>query len=139
MANRHINPETLFSPEGYSQVVVSRGGQTIRVAGLASLTESMELVGDGDYKAQTIQTFKNIELALAAAGASLTDLVATTIYVVGLSPESGEQVYEGLAVAMSGESAASLGAAAMIGVQSLMLPGMLVEVTAEAVIPEAAL
>ena len=57
---------------GYSRAV--KVGQFIFVSGCTSATPA-GLVGKGDAHAQTVQTIKTIEAALAQAGATLKDVV----------------------------------------------------------------
>jgi len=53
-------------------------------SGQIPLTAAGELVA-GDIEAQTEQVFSNLEAVLAAAGASLNDVVKTTVFVQDLS------------------------------------------------------
>src|SRR6478609_7458922 len=66
---------------GYSRAV--RVGASISVSGSTAMT-STGLVGKGDPYKQTIQTLKTIEAALQQAGASLTDVVRTRIYMANI-------------------------------------------------------
>ncbi len=50
-------------------------------AGACPLDEHGQTVATGDVAAQAEQAIANLNLALAAAGAGLTDVVKTTIYV----------------------------------------------------------
>ena len=71
---------TLWEPiVGYSRAV--RVGQMVYTSGTTATDAEGELVGINDPYAQTIQTIKNIERALAALGAKLEDVVRTRIYV----------------------------------------------------------
>ena len=58
-------------------------GKLVYVAGQVSVDSSGNLVGKGDVVAQTRQALENIGHVLAAAGASFTDVVEFTTYVVG--------------------------------------------------------
>ena len=58
-------------------------GKLVYVAGQVSVDSSGNLVGKGDVVAQTRQALENIGHVLAAAGASFSDVVEFTTYVVG--------------------------------------------------------
>lgn len=64
----------------YSQAV--RAGDLLFCSGQVALDPATgELVGSGDVAAQTRQALDNLEAVLAAAGASLSSVVKTTIYL----------------------------------------------------------
>src|SRR5215469_10888706 len=86
-ALEHPRPEKLPHNPAYSHVVVASGTRTIYTAGQVPIDEHGALVGAGDIAAQTIQAMRNVGLALAAAGASYTDIVKITTYVVNYKPE----------------------------------------------------
>ena len=112
---------------GYSRAV--RIGSTVYVSGTTAMTPS-GLVGKGDPYAQTIQAVRTIEAALKQAGASLTDVVRTRIYLVNIDqwPEVGRA---------HGEIFGTIKpAATMVEVKRLIDPDMLVEIEAEAIVPE---
>lgn len=80
-----LMPETLAPTPGYTQVVRVTGGQTIYLAGQVALDETRNLVGQGDFRAQAQQIFKNIKMALAAVGADFSHVVKLNMYVVDRS------------------------------------------------------
>jgi len=110
---------------GYSRAV--RVGQTVSVSGSTAMTPS-GLVGKGDPYAQTIQTFKTIEAALKEAGASLTDVVRTRIYMANI--DQWQEVGRA-----HGEIFGNIRpATTMVEVKRLIDPDMLVEIEADAII-----
>ena len=66
---RYLNPSILSVPTGYSHVVEVHSGRTIYIAGQVAFDQAGNVVGKGDFAAQTTQVFENLKLALAAAGA----------------------------------------------------------------------
>ena len=88
-ANTHIkriNPPALAAPTGFTHVVEVRGAATtLYIAGQVAYNERREVVGIGDMAAQTEQVFRNLEVALAAAGASFADVVKMTTFVTDMS------------------------------------------------------
>ena len=79
------NPSTIFPPTGYSHVAEVRGGRLVFVAGQVALDPKGVVVGPGDYRAQAEEVFRNLERALASAGATFRDVVKLTYFVVDLS------------------------------------------------------
>jgi enamine deaminase RidA (YjgF/YER057c/UK114 family) len=80
-----INPPTLPTPPGYSQVAVLSGGTLIVVAGQVALDTQGAVVGPGDFALQTAQVFRNLIAALEAAGTGPQHLVKLTTFVTDLS------------------------------------------------------
>jgi 2-iminobutanoate/2-iminopropanoate deaminase len=68
----------------YSHVVVVEARKTIFVSGQLARDAKGEVVGKGDMRAQIRQTGENIKAALAAAGATLSDIVKTNTYVTDI-------------------------------------------------------
>jgi enamine deaminase RidA (YjgF/YER057c/UK114 family) len=111
---------------GFSRAV--RAGDTIYVSGTVAWGEDGKLVGPGDMYAQAKQAIRNIEKALAQAGASLSDVVRTRVYLTDMSRFDG-------AAKAHGEAFGEIRpASTMVEVSALAEPEMLVEIEAVAVV-----
>ena len=72
-------------PYGYSQVVDAPATRVVYLSGQIPFDCDGELVGEGDFEAQTHQVFRNLTAGLDAAGVSWSDVVKLTYYVVDVS------------------------------------------------------
>ena len=80
MANQVIHTENAPAAIGpYSQAV--KAGNLLFVSGqVPFVPETMEIV-EGDVKAQTAQSLKNLQAILKEAGADFSDVVKTTVFI----------------------------------------------------------
>jgi enamine deaminase RidA (YjgF/YER057c/UK114 family) len=127
----HPRPDGLLHNAGFSQVVVASGTRSIHTAGQVSIDEHGTLIGGDDLAAQTAQAMRNVGLALAAAGASFSDVVKITTYVVNYRPEHRTVIGQARAPFFAGSTPP---ASTLVGVTALALPEWLVEIEAIAVV-----
>lgn len=78
---RFLSPEALAPPSGYSHVVDAPAGRIIYISGQVPLDTAGQLVGEGDFEAQTRRVFENLSAALDAAGASWSDVVKLSYFL----------------------------------------------------------
>jgi enamine deaminase RidA (YjgF/YER057c/UK114 family) len=110
---------------GYSRA--TRIGQYVCVSGTTSTDESGNVIGENPYE-QTVQIIRNLEKALAALGASLSDVIRTRTFVVNM--DDWEQIGRA-----HGEFFGSIRpATSMVQVSRLISPKMLLEIEADAVV-----
>jgi len=69
----------------YSQAAIAPAGRLVFCSGQIPIDpQTGELAGAGDIRQETHRVMKNLEAVLKAAGASFTDVVKTTIYLIDL-------------------------------------------------------
>lgn len=121
-------PELVQSPAFSHVAVVPPGATTVYVAGQNAVDRAGDLVGGDDVAAQTAKTMANLGIALAAAGATVQDLVMMTILLVdGVDLAAA---YPVAAQALAGVAPP----VAVLRVAGLAVPGALVEVSAVAAV-----
>ena len=106
-------------------------GDLVFTSGQAAITEQGEVVGVGDFDAQVVQTMKNVERVLELAGSSLKDIVKVTIYVTDMAN------FQKVIALREKYFTYPWPADTTVGVTTLGLPGLMIEVDATAVVSAA--
>lgn len=109
---------------GYSRAV--KAGPFVEVSGTTATSDDGELVGVGDPYRQTLQALANVERGLDQAGAELSDVIRTRMYVTDIDR------WEDVARAHGEVFGDIRPTTAMVEVRALIEPEMLVEVEARA-------
>ena len=130
---QHLYPEGLPKNPAFTNVVAVSGSvKTVYIGGQNAVDPSGEIVGKGDIAAQTEQIFRNLEIALRAAGARLEHVIKWNIYLVaGQALEPGFEVFQRV---WGQRGNPPLVTAAFVS--GLAHPDFLLELDAVAVVPE---
>ena len=133
MSIEYLSPDGLHKNPVFSQVVVTRGEAfTVYVGGQNAVNSSGEIIGKADIGEQAEQIFKNLEIALSAAGARLENVVKWNVYLVqGQSPQPAFEVFRRVWGNRTNPPLVTV-----LVVSGLANPDFLLEIDAIAVIPD---
>jgi len=125
---RLVRTDQLYSGAPYAYAAIAPAGGLVFTAGACPLDRNGMVTDPGDYAAQARQVVANLRTALAAAGASLTDVLKTTVYVASADQADLLSVWEVVHEAFGCHDAPST----LLGVATLGYSGQLVEIEAVA-------
>jgi enamine deaminase RidA (YjgF/YER057c/UK114 family) len=130
---QYLNPEALNKNPAFTQVVVVSGpAKTIYVGGQDAVDATGAIVGKGDFAAQTEQVLRNLQVALAAGGAQVEQVIKWNLYVV-----QGQPLRVGFAAFQRfWGNRPNPPAITAVFVAGLAHPDFLVEMDAVAVVPQ---
>jgi reactive intermediate/imine deaminase len=130
MGQSYINPDELTKPTGYTHAVQTAPGRTIYISGQISFDKDGKVVGVGDFRAQTVRVFENLKSALAAAGATFENVVKVTTFVTDMK---NAPILREVRAAYFGKNPP---AGTLVQVTGLIVPELMIEIEAIAVISE---
>ena len=130
---RLFNPKGMPSSIGYSQVAEITGGKLVYISGQVSQDASNELIGERDFGPQVEQVFRNIKVAVEAAGGTFDNVVKLNYYCVDtVEPSQMPLVRE---IRDRFVNTDDPPASTFVVVSRLVRPEWLIEVEAVAVVP----
>jgi enamine deaminase RidA (YjgF/YER057c/UK114 family) len=125
MPRQNISSGTRWEPiVGYSRAV--KVGPYVHVAGTTAVDASGAVVGEGDAYAQTEFILRKIDHALGQAGASMSQVVRTRLFVTDISR------FDEIARAHGKVFRDIRPASTMVEVKALVDPELLIEIEADA-------
>jgi reactive intermediate/imine deaminase len=128
--NDYINPGELTKPTGYTHAVKTGTGRTVYISGQIAFDSDGKVVGAGDFRAQTIRVFENLKLALSAAGATFDNVVKVTTFITDMKHAP---ILRDIRVDYFGSKPP---AGTLVQVSALVMPELMIEIEAVAVIPD---
>jgi len=125
-----VRSTALTNTTPYAYAAVTPTGRLVFTAGACPLDPDGAVVSPGNVAAQTQRVMANLAVALGAAGAGLTDVAKTTVYVASSSRSDLVTAWQVVRDAFGDHDAPST----LLGVTVLGYPDQLVEVEAVAII-----
>jgi len=125
-----VRAPRLYGGVPYAYASVAEPGALVFTAGACPLDQNEAVVGAGDVARQTQQVMANLTEAPAAAGATLTDVLKTTVYVASGDRRDLLAAWDVVRAAFGEHDAPST----LLGVTTLGYHDQLVEVEAVALI-----
>ena len=134
MGKKAMNPDGLPVPRGsYHQVAVADPGRIVAIAGQTASDAEGNVVGGSDIRAQTRAVLEKLRNGGEAAGGTVDDIVAVTVFI------TDARFYSDVNEVRREVFGSNFPTSTMVNVSSLARPELLVEINALAVVPESSL
>lgn len=126
-----LNPPELQRARGFSHLAIGTGRRLVCIAGQTPVDRDFNLIGPDDLGEQTRAAMRNLQRALAAAGAGWADIVRRTVYTMRPTEflEIGRAIED-----VTGRIPQP--PQSIVGVTSLVNPQFLIEIEATALLAE---
>lgn len=134
MHRQTLNPDSVFDTlqYGFSQAVISQGGRRIHLSGQIGVDEHERLAGD-DLASQTHAALDNVRRILEAAGGNLRHALILRIYIAAQARDQQAHIVDALRSFFPEQPPAT----SWVVVTGLSEPEWLIEIEAEALLPDA--
>jgi enamine deaminase RidA (YjgF/YER057c/UK114 family) len=129
-----LSPKTLMPPVGYSHIAKVNRGTIVYLAGQVSGDASGQLVGEDNFEAQAEQVFRNLKIAVEAAGGTMADIVKLNIDLVAEVDQAA--VPKLRAIRDRYVNVETPPASTLVVVSRLARPGWLIEIEAVAALED---
>lgn len=128
MLKKIQSPDVPEPKTAYSQAILAEGSRLLFISGQVPVDREGNLVGEGDFRAQVHQVFKNLQANLQAAGATWNNVAKLTVLLTNMEdfPVFNEVRQEYLKP--------DFPAATTAAVSALVVPGWMIEIEAIAVL-----
>ena len=127
-SREHLVTVPWHTSRAFSSAVKVTGGSLVFLAGMSPVDAERKLVGLDNFDAQVEQVWENMRLAVEKAGGKLADIVTMTVFLTDM--RHGNRFIE-LRQQKFGKD---FPASALIGIDHLAVPGMLIEIQAIAAV-----
>jgi enamine deaminase RidA (YjgF/YER057c/UK114 family) len=131
MTARLIRSTSLYPDAPYAYAAVADAAGLIFTAGACPLNEHGQVTAPGDIPAQARQALANLRTALDVSGATIRDVLKTTVFVASSDRADLVAAWNEVAAAFGDHDVPST----LVGVSVLGYPDQLVEIEAVAIVP----
>lgn len=131
MAVKLVRSARLYEGVPYAYAATARATDLVFTAGACPLDDQGRVVEPGDVAAQARRTMDNLRTALDECGATLREVVKTTVYVASSDRADLVAAWNEVAAAFGDHDAPST----LLGVAALGYQDQLVEIEAIAAVP----